>query len=192
MKIQSHYLWKVILCFVFYKTILEPRDLKLIEKRIFCGLQNFTWLSISVGDEMVTDIRFLGWILTFSHKMLLPSFHLGCVYVYTPTGYRSGACCHLNVRCSEVKHDPEMEQPVLFWTLTGCTMLFLHVTSCLAQFCSAQLDATSSVYVKNRLAAYILHGAEQRASGTLLRRAVAQLVETWACRDAAVTLPRGT
>lgn len=57
-------------------------------------------------------------------------------------------------------------------------MLFLHVTSCLAQFCSAKLDATSSVYVKNRLAAYILHGAEQRASGTLLRRAVAQLVET--------------
>lgn len=57
-------------------------------------------------------------------------------------------------------------------------MLFLHATSCLAQFCSAQLDATLSVYVKNRLAAYILHGAEQRASGTLLRRAVAQLVET--------------
>ena len=57
-------------------------------------------------------------------------------------------------------------------------MLFLHVTSCLAWTCSAQLDTTSSVYVKNRLAAYILLGADQRAPGTLLRRAVAQLVET--------------
>ena len=57
-------------------------------------------------------------------------------------------------------------------------MLVLHVTSCLARICSAQLDASSSVYIKNRLAAYILRRAEQRASGTMLRHVVAQLVET--------------
>ena len=46
-----------------------PRCFCCEAREIFCGLQNFTWLFISVGDEIVTEFRFLGWIVTSSQGM---------------------------------------------------------------------------------------------------------------------------